>query len=189
MGSRGRVGCGFNEQANPAYVPNFGAGSVEDISLANWRIRLSQTVNLGIVTATIDFRAAQAFAAAISQTIGRAMATIVQFFRAPLEGRLSVSKVFWVYGVIGSLLYGCLEFIIDPSNSFLMRAYTIGGFLYSAYVIVGTYRCAVNCKTPRMARFVRVSCVISLLLLPFLTYMELSGALDSELSQLDQLNY
>ena len=151
--------------------------------------RAQQSRLQGIVTATIDFRAAQAFAAAISQTIGHAMATIVQFFRAPLEGRLSVSKVFWVYGVIGSLLYGCLEFIIDPSNSFLMRAYTIGGFLYSAYVIVGTYRCAVNCKTPRMARFVRVSCVISLLLLPFLTYMELSGALDSELSQLDQLNY
>jgi hypothetical protein len=39
-----------------------------------------------------------------------------------------------------------------------------------------------------MARFVRVSCVISMLLLPVLTYMELSGAFDSELSQLEQLN-
>jgi hypothetical protein len=117
------------------------------------------------------------------------MNKISQFFRAPLEGKLSVSKVFLVYGILGSLLYGCLEFFIDPFNTFLMRAYTIGGLLYSAYVIVGTYRCAVNCKTAGMARFVRVSSVISLLLLPVLTYLEFSGALDSELSELQQLNY
>jgi hypothetical protein len=117
------------------------------------------------------------------------MSTITQFFQAPLKGKLSVLKVFVVYGILGSLVYGCLEFIVDPLNSFLMRAYTLGGFLYSAYVIVGTYRCAVNCKTLRMARFVRISCVISLVLLPVLTYMELSGVLDSELSQLEQLNF
>ncbi len=94
-----------------------------------------------------------------------------------------------IYGVVGSLLYGCLEFIIDPFNVILMRVYTIGGILYSAYVILGTYRCAVNCKTARMARLVRVSCIISLLLLPILTYIEWNGALDSELSQLQQLQF
>ena len=127
--------------------------------------------------------------AAISQTAARPMSTITQFFRAPLEGKISVSRVFWVYGIVGSLIYSCLEFLIDPLNSFFMRAYILGGFLYSVYVVVGTYRCAINCKTPRMARFVRVSCIISLLLLPVLTYMELSGVLDSELSQLEQLNF
>jgi len=117
------------------------------------------------------------------------MTTLSEFFRAPLEGKLSVSRVFVVYGVVGSLVYGCLEFTLDPSNSFLMRAYTLGGALYSAYVIVATYRCAVNCKTPRMAQFVRVSCIISLVILPVVTYMELSGVFESELSQLDQLNF
>jgi hypothetical protein len=114
--------------------------------------------------------------------------SIAEFFRAPLEGRMSVSRVVLIYGIVGSLLYGCLEFFIDPFNTFLMRAYTVIGFFYSVYVIVGTYRCAVNCRTARMARLVRVSCVISMLLLPVLTYMELSGALDSELSQLEQLD-
>ena len=117
------------------------------------------------------------------------MTKIAQFFRDPLEGKLSVSRVFVVHGILGSLLYGCLEFFIDPSNAFTMRAYTVGGFLYSAYVIVGTYRCAINCKTLGMARFVRISCIISLVLLPVLTYMELNGTLDSELSQMEQLNY
>jgi surface polysaccharide O-acyltransferase-like enzyme len=117
------------------------------------------------------------------------MTTISEFFRAPLEGKLSVSKVFVVYGLLGSLVYGCLEFFINPLNSFVMRLYTLGGCFYSGYVIVGTYQCAVNCKTAGMARFVRVSCVISLALLPLLTYAELSGVLDSEMSQLDQLNF
>jgi hypothetical protein len=117
------------------------------------------------------------------------MPTVRQFFRAPLEGKLSVSKVFLIYGILGSLVYSCFEFIIDPLNSSVMRAYILGGFVYSAYVIIGTYKCAVNCRTPSMARFVRISCVISLLLLPALTYMELSGVFETEVSQLEQLNF
>ncbi len=114
---------------------------------------------------------------------------LAQFFRSPLEGQLSVSRMVWVYGIVGSLIYGCLEFFIDPGNTLLMRLYTIGGCLYSAYVIVGTYRCAVNCRTKGMARFVRISCILSLILLPVLAYFELSGALSSDLTQLEQLNF
>jgi len=114
--------------------------------------------------------------------------TPTQFIQAPLQAKLSVARVFWLYGVAGSLVYGGLEFFIDPGNTFLMRIYSIGGFLYSAYVIVGTYRCSVNCSTEAMARFVRISSIISLILLPILTYFELSGAFSSDLSQLEQLN-
>lgn len=115
--------------------------------------------------------------------------TPAQFIQAPLQAKLSVTRVFWVYGVAGSLAYGLLEFFIDPGNAFLMRLYTIGGGFYSAYVIVGTYRCSVNCSTEGMARFVRVSSILSLLLLPILMYFELTGAFSSDLSQLDQLNF
>ena len=100
-----------------------------------------------------------------------------QFLQAPLKGKLSVSRVFWLYGVVGSLVYGLLEFFIDPANAFLIRLYTVGAYAYSAYVIVGTYRCAVNCRTAGMARFVRISAIASLILLPVFMYFELSGAL------------
>jgi hypothetical protein len=113
--------------------------------------------------------------------------SIRSFIEAPLQGKASVSRVFWLYGVVGSLVYSSLEFLIDPGNAALLRAYTLGGALFTLYVIVGTYRCAVNCRSPGMARFVRVSCVISLLLLPFITYLELSGALSTDLSQLEAL--
>ena len=113
----------------------------------------------------------------------------MQFIQAPLEAKLSVARVFWLYGVAGSLVYGALEFFIDPGNTLLMRTYDMGGCLYSAYVIVGTYRCAVNCATERMARFVRVSSIVSLILLPVLAYLELTGAFSSDLAQLEQLNF
>jgi hypothetical protein len=102
--------------------------------------------------------------------------SIAQFIKDPLEGKTSPSRVFWLYGVVGSLLYGVLEFFLDPENQVVMRLYTIGGLILTVYVIVGTYRCAKNCKTPWVARAVRISAIISLLLLPVLTYLELSGA-------------
>jgi len=113
--------------------------------------------------------------------------SIRDFIQAPLQGKTSVSRVFWLYGVVGSLLYSCLELLIDPGKAGLLRAYTLGGALFTLYVIVGTYRCAVNCRSPGMARFVRVSCVISVLLLPLITYLELSGALTADLSQIEEL--
>jgi len=115
--------------------------------------------------------------------------TTAQFVKAPLQGKLSVSRVFWLYGVVGSLVYGLVEFFIDPANALLIRLYTVGAYAYSAYVIVGTYRCAVNCKTAGMARFVRISAIVSLILLPVFMYFELSGVFDGELSQFQQLNF
>jgi hypothetical protein len=45
------------------------------------------------------------------------------------------------------------------------------------YVIIGTYRCADNCKSRWAARAARVGAIISLLLLPVLTYLDLTGSL------------
>jgi hypothetical protein len=112
---------------------------------------------------------------------------IREFFEVPLQGKLTVARVFWVYGIAGSLVYGLLEFLIDPANVLLARLYSIGGILYTAYVIVATHRSAVNCKSQRMASFVRISCVLSLLLLPLIAYLELTGTLSFDGAVLDQL--
>jgi hypothetical protein len=99
------------------------------------------------------------------------------FLKDPLQGKASLSKVFWLYGVVGSFLYGAIELLLDPGNDFLMRLYIIGGLIFSVYVTVATYRCAANCKSAFLARLVRVSAVITLVLLPVITYLDLSGAL------------
>ncbi len=107
----------------------------------------------------------------------RVLRNISVFLQQPLQGKTSLSKVFWLYGVAGSLAYGVLELFIDPGNKAATLAYVIGGLVFSIYVTAATYRCAVNCQSRRLAHVVRVSAVISLLLLPILTYFELSGAL------------
>ena len=102
--------------------------------------------------------------------------TLTQFVKAPLEGKVSLSRAFWLYYVLGSLLYGSLELFLSPENMFVMRVYTILGFIFSVYATVGIYRCAKNSKTPWVARSARVGAILTLLLLPVFTYLELSGA-------------
>jgi quinol-cytochrome oxidoreductase complex cytochrome b subunit len=103
--------------------------------------------------------------------------TFAQFVKDPLEGKTSLSRVVWLYGLVGSLLYGSLELFLNPENQFAMRVYTIVGLIFTVYCIVGTYRCAKNTKSPWMARSARIGAIILLLLLPLLTYLELSGSL------------
>jgi hypothetical protein len=99
------------------------------------------------------------------------------FLKEPLLGKTPLSKVIWLYGIVGSILYGAIELFLDPSNDFVMRLYVIGGLIFSVYVTVATYQCAANCKSVFLARLVRVSAVITLVLLPVITYLDLSGAL------------
>lgn len=103
--------------------------------------------------------------------------TLQDFIKEPLRGKTSLSKVFWLYGIVGSLLYGALELFLNPENQFLMKVYTILGLIYSVYVTVGIYRCADNSRSRWMARSARVGAIISLLLLPVLTYLDLTGSL------------
>jgi hypothetical protein len=95
----------------------------------------------------------------------------------PLQGETSLSTVVWGYGLLGSIVYGAIELFLDPGNEFTMRVYILGGLLFSVYVTVATYRCAGNCASKLWARAARVSAVLSLLLLPVLAYLELTGAL------------
>lgn len=95
----------------------------------------------------------------------------------PLQGKTSLSTVVWGYGLLGSILYGAIELFLDPGNEFAMRAYSVGGLLFSIYVTVATYRCAGNCASKFWGKMARISAVLSLLLLPVLAYLELTGAL------------
>jgi hypothetical protein len=103
--------------------------------------------------------------------------TFTQFVKDPLEGKTSLSRVIWLYGFIGSLVYGSLELFLNPENQFVMRVYTIGGLIFTVYCIIGTYRCAKNTKSPWVARSARIGAIILLLLLPVLTFLELTGSL------------
>jgi hypothetical protein len=99
------------------------------------------------------------------------------FLKDPLQGKTSLSRVVWLYGVLGSLLYGAIELFLDPGNVIVMRLYAIGGLIFSVYVTLATYRCAGNCKSAVLAKVVRISAIATLILLPVITYFELTGTL------------
>jgi hypothetical protein len=102
----------------------------------------------------------------------------------PLRGKTSLSKVFWLYGLLGSILVSAIGLVFDSSNVFAMRSYSLFGLLFSVYVTIATYQCAGNCESKFLAQFVRISAVISLVLLPVLAYLEFTGALDLALANL-----
>jgi hypothetical protein len=99
------------------------------------------------------------------------------FLLEPLRGKTSLSKVFWLYGVLGSFLVSALGLAVDAGNELAMRMYMVFGLLFSAYVSVATYRCASNCQSKFLARLARISGVISLVTLPVFAYLYFSGAI------------
>jgi hypothetical protein len=102
----------------------------------------------------------------------------------PLQGKTSLTRVFWLYGILGSVLVSALGLAIDPANLFATRAYILFGLLFSVYVTVATYRCAGNCRSKILAGFIRFSAVVSLVLLPVFAYLEFTGAIDQFLGNM-----
>ena len=100
------------------------------------------------------------------------------FISEPLEGKTTLSRVFWVYGVLGSIVVSAAELVINPSNVWQLRAYVVLSLLFSLYVTVATYRCAGNCGSKGVALLARISAVLSFLALPFVAYVALNGTLE-----------
>ena len=46
------------------------------------------------------------------------------FFIDPLRGKTSLARVVWLYGVVGSLIYGAIELLLDPANA-VSKAYHV----------------------------------------------------------------
>jgi hypothetical protein len=97
--------------------------------------------------------------------------------KEPLRGKTSLSKVFWLYGLLGSMVVSAIGLAVDPGSELAMRTYMAFSLLFSVYVSVATYRCAANCRSKFLARLARISAVISLVALPLLAYLYFSGAI------------
>jgi hypothetical protein len=110
--------------------------------------------------------------------------SVESFLMEPLQGKTSLSKVFWLYGLLGSVLVSAVGLAVDPGNVTASRMYMVFGLLFSVYVTVATYQCAANCPSKLLAWLARVSAVISLAALPVLAYLYFSGAIGVALGTL-----
>lgn len=95
----------------------------------------------------------------------------------PLQGKTALTRVVWIYGLLGSVVYGAIELLLNQGDPIAMRIYMIGGVLLSIYVVVAMYRCAFNGVSRFWGRMAQISAILSLLLLPVLAYLDWTGAL------------
>jgi hypothetical protein len=102
---------------------------------------------------------------------------LVRWIMDPLRGRSTLGRVVGWYGIVGSLIYSAFGLFIDVESVRVMQAYTIGGLIFSIYVTIATYQCAASMRSSFGRNLVRVSAILTLVLLPFLAYLALSGAL------------
>jgi len=102
---------------------------------------------------------------------------LTRWIMDPLRGKTSFGSVLGWYGVVGSLVYSALGLLIDLDSERAMRVYAIGGLIFSGYVTVAMYRCAVSLRSSFVRNLVRVSALLSLALLPILAYLASSGVL------------
>ena len=95
----------------------------------------------------------------------------------PLRGKTSFGNVFGWYGIVGYLVYSALGLPIDVESERAMWVYTAGGLIFSVYVTIAMYRCAVSLRSSFVRNLVRVSALLSLALIPVLAYLASSGVL------------
>jgi hypothetical protein len=108
------------------------------------------------------------------------------FLKEPLQGKTSLSKVFWLYGLLGSVLVSALGLAVDSGNDLAMRIYMVLSLLFTVYVSIATYQCAANCQSTLLARLARISAVMSLVALPVFAYLYFSGAIGVALATLGE---
>jgi hypothetical protein len=108
------------------------------------------------------------------------------FLKEPLQGKTSLSKVFWLYGLLGSVLVSALGLAVDTGNDLAMRIYMVLSLLFTVYVSIATYQCAANCRSTLLARLARISAVMSLVALPVFAYLYFSGAIGVALATLGE---
>ena len=101
--------------------------------------------------------------------------------RDPLQGKISLSKVAWLYGIGGSLLVSALGLLL-PGSEVARRSYVVFGLVFSIYVTVASYQCAGNCRSKALAWLARICAVVSLVLLPVFAYLDFTGALEMALT-------
>ena len=105
------------------------------------------------------------------------MKDIWNFLADPIKGKTSLWRVVWLYSLVGGVVVTVLEAAVFPGGEASVKLLAVLDLIYSTYVTIATYRCAGNGTSPAVARIARICAVISLILMPFATYLMLTESL------------
>ena len=101
--------------------------------------------------------------------------TPAQICLDPLRGTTPLWKVAILYSVVGGGVLELVGLLIAPVGPIATRAFALVALAYGAYVTLASYRCAGNCPWPQLSRLVRLCCLVSLIAVPFIAYLILTG--------------
>ena len=99
------------------------------------------------------------------------MALFSRALTDPLQGRTPLRTVFWVYGVLVSVVYSFLGLLVDPLNPRFVRLYTVLGVALGVVQSLMLWKCAYNTRSRALGHWVRVSVVVGLIAIPFCVYL------------------
>lgn len=91
--------------------------------------------------------------------------------REPLQGRTSLRRVFWLYGVGASLAYTLVGLAVPSGGAAAAGLYLLGGSILGIYQLIALWQCAYNGRSRFIGMMVRVSVIVSILFIPVLVYV------------------
>jgi hypothetical protein len=103
------------------------------------------------------------------------MTTLWRVIADPIRGVTPLWKVAVLYSIVGGGILSIAIRIAATAGDAALRTFGLVAFAYSAYITVAIYRCAGSCGSPRLAWIIRIAAALSLLSLPFLAYLFLTG--------------
>jgi len=103
------------------------------------------------------------------------MSTLWRVVTDPIRGVTPLWKVAVLYSIVGGGIFSLAMQIAAPTNPSALRAFGLVALAYGAYVTLAAFRCAGNCGSRELALVIRIAAGLSLLMLPFLAYLMLTG--------------
>jgi hypothetical protein len=103
------------------------------------------------------------------------MGTLWRFIADPIRGVTPLWKVAVFYSIAGGGILSVAMQIAELADPVALRLLGLLALGYAAYVTVAIFRCAGNSRAPQLASVIRIAAGLSLIMLPFLTYLIVTG--------------
>jgi hypothetical protein len=103
------------------------------------------------------------------------MSTLWRVIADPIRGITPLWKVAVLYSIVGGGILSVAMQVAAAASPAALRVFGFVALVYGAYVALAVFRCARNCGSRELALVVRIAAGLSLLMLPFLTYLIFTG--------------
>jgi hypothetical protein len=88
-----------------------------------------------------------------------------------LNGKASLARAFWVYGLGISVAYSLIELFIDAENPLIATFYIVVGVVLGILQTIILWRCAYNSRSAFLGRLVRTGIVFGFIAMAIVVYV------------------